>query len=106
VHATPVGQEEPGAPDSAHACLVDPGWITPGSLVLDLVYRPPETELLRRAAAVGAVPIGGLSVFLQQALAQVRHVLVDADGLPGPETLARLLGPDGRSLRGPPCLPQ
>lgn len=66
VHATPVGSS--GGPEGR----VLPSW-TPaaGTFVLDMVYRPHETELLRATAEAGAVPIAGIEMFLAQAAEQV-----------------------------------
>jgi len=44
--------------------------IRPGGLVFDTVYRPPETRLLREAAAAGAGTLDGLSMFVEQGAAQ------------------------------------
>ena len=64
VHTTPLGTDgigEPNVPD-AH--------LRPGVAVLDAVYRPRETTLLRRAAAAGCIPISGERWFLLQAWLQ------------------------------------
>ncbi|MEZ5988738.1 MAG: type I 3-dehydroquinate dehydratase [Planctomycetota bacterium] len=97
VHATPVGSA--GAEDKA--CLLEVGDIPRGSVVLDLVYRPVRTELLRRATEAGARPVSGLWMFLHQAYLQIAHVLGSQAGLPGLESLSLLLGPEGRELREP-----
>jgi shikimate 5-dehydrogenase len=73
--------------------------IVPGSIVLDLVHAPVETELLRRARVRGAVPVSGVDVFLHQALEQIRLVLGDATAIPSTESLALLLGPEARGHR-------
>jgi 3-dehydroquinate dehydratase/shikimate dehydrogenase len=44
--------------------------LRPGSLVLDTVYTPPDTRLLREARARGCQVISGVEVFLAQAAAQ------------------------------------
>ena len=59
VNATPTGMEKyPGMP-------VDAGVLRPGLWVADLVYFPPETELLRRAAAAECrvLPGAGMAIF-------------------------------------------
>ncbi|MFG1946931.1 shikimate dehydrogenase [Nonomuraea sp. NPDC048826] len=59
VHATPTGMaEHPGLPLPA-------GLLRPGLWVADIVYRPLETELLRRARALGCRTLdgGGMVVF-------------------------------------------
>ena len=60
VNATPVGQEEeqPLIPVSA---------LRPGSAVVDLVYHPLETPLVRAAAGAGARAFGGLGMLVHQA---------------------------------------
>ncbi len=65
INATPLGGreavEESPVPASFHL---------PGSVVFDMVYDPPETRLLRDAAAAGCVTIGGLEMLLAQAAVQ------------------------------------
>jgi shikimate dehydrogenase len=61
VNATPVGMTDtPG-------CPIDPASISPNQVVVDLVYDPVDTELLRAARAVGAVAIDGLGMLVHQA---------------------------------------
>jgi 3-dehydroquinate dehydratase/shikimate dehydrogenase len=68
VHATPVGSSDRD-PDER---LV-PDWVpSPGTVVLDMVYQPQQTRLLREAAAAGALPVPGVEMFLAQAAAQVQ----------------------------------
>ncbi len=67
VHATPVGSigREPGE-------RLVPEWRPlPGTAVLDMVYQPRTTALLRDAAAAGAIAIPGAEMFLTQAAAQI-----------------------------------
>ncbi len=60
VNATPVGSEKtPGTP-MGQAPL-------DGRIVFDLVYAPPETELLRMAKAAGCQTIGGIEMLIAQA---------------------------------------
>jgi len=40
--------------------------------VMDAVYNPLETKLLRDAAAAGSTPIGGLGLFIRQGAEQIR----------------------------------
>ena len=47
-----------------------PPKFTPDTLVFDTVYNPPETMLLRQAAAAGAKTVGGIEMFVRQAAAQ------------------------------------
>ncbi len=73
VHATPVGS--PAGP----AGRVLPDWSPrPGCFVLDMVYQPRETELLRAVAAAGGVPVYGMDMFLAQAAEQVACMLGEA----------------------------
>ena len=44
----------------------------PDTVVLDMVYQPRETRLLRDAAAAGARTVPGVDMFLAQAAAQVQ----------------------------------
>jgi len=41
-----------------------------GAVVMDTIYRPRETRLLRAARAQGCVVVDGLELFIQQAAAQ------------------------------------
>lgn len=59
VNATPVGMEKyPGTP-------IDPGLLRRGQWVADIIYFPRETELLRRAQALGCrvLPGGGMAIY-------------------------------------------
>lgn len=68
VNATPIGST---ARDPEERLL--PGWTPPpGTVVMDMVYRPHTTRLLREARAAGAVVIPGVEMFLRQAAAQLR----------------------------------
>lgn len=72
VNATPVGMrggpEERGSP-IPEAALRN---CTPESVVLDSVYTPPETSLLRIARGAGLRTVDGVAVFVAQAAAQFR----------------------------------
>jgi shikimate dehydrogenase len=62
VNTTPVGMWPHVA-----ACIWPHGAVVPAHLaVFDLVYNPPETQLLRRARQSGARAIGGLEMLVQQ----------------------------------------
>ena len=64
VNCTPVGT----FPD-INACLELPfEHLTPAHLVIDLVYNPAETELMKRAKKNGAAVMNGLSMLQHQAL--------------------------------------
>lgn len=52
---------------------VDPSWIIPGSVVMDAVYEPRETRLLRDAASRGARTIPGKWMLVHQAAEQLRE---------------------------------
>ncbi len=63
VHATPVGM----SPKSNDCLFADR---VPAHLVLDMVYNPHDTVLLKRAAAQGATVIHGSEMLLEQAARQ------------------------------------
>ena len=76
---TPVGLR-------AGECPVNPQWLSPGAFVLDVLYHPAETELLRAARAIGCKVRNGESWFTAQAEAQLvwwKHML-------GPEASRRM----------------
>ena len=64
VNATSVGMD-PNAKQS----LVSPQWLRPDLCVMDIVYSPVETELLKEAKAAGARVIGGAGMLLYQGAA-------------------------------------
>lgn len=65
LHCTPVGMH----PKVKETCV--PGsLLTPSLTVMDIVYNPLETRLLRDAKAAGCRTIRGLEMFLNQAIAQ------------------------------------
>ncbi|MBI3272111.1 MAG: type I 3-dehydroquinate dehydratase [Planctomycetes bacterium] len=66
-NTTPVGME-PRAEESPFPAASLPRQ----GLVFDAVYTPPETRLLREAAAAGCVPVSGAGMFELQADAQYR----------------------------------
>lgn len=67
VHCTPVGSL--AQPDELP---LPAEWIRPGTLVLDAVYRPLKTPLLREAMAKGCTAVPGGEWFVRQAEAQFR----------------------------------
>lgn len=69
VHATPVGMKGVGSPGGCPLGL-DPGRLSPGQLVVDLIYAPAETELLAAARRRGAATMNGLGMLVHQAGAQ------------------------------------
>ena len=72
VNATPVGMD--GVAGIGPGSLpVDPSRLRPGQVVVDLVYRPLVTPLLRAAADRGARPVDGLGMLVHQAAHQFRR---------------------------------
>jgi shikimate dehydrogenase len=65
VNTTSVGLGDDASPVPAHA-------LRPDSLVLDAVYEPERTRLLRDAEARGALPISGRWMLIHQAAEQLR----------------------------------
>ncbi|HYF44643.1 MAG TPA: hypothetical protein VD926_00440, partial [Acidimicrobiales bacterium] len=64
VNATSIGMG--AAPDAAEL-PIDPGLLTRGQVVVDLVYEPVETGLLAAARAAGARPVDGVGMLVHQA---------------------------------------
>lgn len=46
---------------------VDPGALAPGTVVMDMTYRPVRTPFLQAAAAAGLTPVDGLAMLIGQA---------------------------------------
>jgi shikimate dehydrogenase len=65
LHCTPVGMH----PKVSESC-VPAGLLKPHLAVMDIVYNPLETQLLRDARANGCRTVKGLEMFLNQAVAQ------------------------------------
>jgi shikimate dehydrogenase len=63
VHCTPVGMW----PNTQASVAFPVGLLTPNHLVMDLVYNPSETLLLRRAKAQGAATLNGADMLRLQA---------------------------------------
>ena len=61
--ATPIGLRENESP-------IDPNLLKSGTTVIDTIYNPPETMLLRKAKEIGCRTINGETWFLAQAEAQ------------------------------------
>ncbi|MDG1404718.1 MAG: shikimate kinase [Planctomycetota bacterium] len=60
IQATTLGSEQqPG-------CVLKARALPAGSLALDMVYRPAETEWLQHAAACGALPVMGAEMLIEQ----------------------------------------
>ena len=71
VNATSVGM---GVAAGADGPLpVDADLLRPGQVVVDLVYQPLETPLLRAARAAGAHPVDGLGMLVHQAALSIRR---------------------------------
>ncbi|MEZ5180776.1 MAG: shikimate dehydrogenase [Acidimicrobiales bacterium] len=70
VNATSVGMGATG-PDAASP--VPDGLLREGQVVVDLVYSPLDTALLRQAAAAGAVVVDGLGMLVHQAALAVER---------------------------------
>lgn len=71
VNATSVGM---GAAVDADGPLPVPAdRLRAGQVVVDAVYQPLETPLLRAAAAAGAVPVDGLGMLVHQAARTIRR---------------------------------
>lgn len=68
VNATSVGMSDP------HLVPMDlpSGWFRAGQLVMDLIYQPAATPLMRVAHAGGARAVNGLSMLVHQARRQVQ----------------------------------
>ncbi|MDO8474312.1 MAG: shikimate dehydrogenase [bacterium] len=65
INATPVGMMP-----NIKECLVPDQYLHKGQIVFDLIYTPPQTELLKRAKRRGAKAISGKEMFLWQAAKQ------------------------------------
>lgn len=73
VNATPVGMEGgPSAGSEVEGTPVPPGRLVGDEVVLDMVYRPPETPLLRAARERGCTVVSGLEMLVLQAAEQYR----------------------------------
>jgi len=67
IHTTPVGMWP-----HADQCLVPENILKEGMVVMDIIYRPVATRLLRMATARGCTAISGIPMLLHQAAAQFR----------------------------------
>jgi shikimate dehydrogenase len=68
VQTTPVGMSP-----QADQCLLNPDSLQKGRVVMDVIYNPLETRLLRLARERGAIPISGLTMFIHQGAEQFRQ---------------------------------
>jgi len=67
IQTTPVGMGP-----HIDLCPVSPEILKPGMVVMDLVYRPVETRLLRMARERGCIAVSGLRMLIYQAAEQFR----------------------------------
>jgi shikimate dehydrogenase len=96
VNATPLGTGGEGMP-------VDASKLS-GIAVLDLVYNPPETELVRIARERGCRAIGGLKMLIRQAAVSERIWFgVEPDERVMEEAALRFLGGLHESSQGQRC---
>ncbi len=65
IHCTPIGMSP-----KVEASCVPAAFLHSGLAVMDIVYNPRETRLLKDAKRAGCVTIPGLEMFLHQAVAQ------------------------------------
>ena len=65
IHCTPMGMSP-----NVHATSVPAALLHAGLTVMDIVYNPRDTQLLKDAKAAGCRTIPGLEMFLHQAAAQ------------------------------------
>lgn len=61
VNTTPVGMHS-----QANQSLVDPIWLRPNLCVMDIIYNPLETKLVKDAKAAGAKVVSGLEMLVYQ----------------------------------------
>ena len=87
VNATPVGM-------GTDELSCDPALLGPQQVVVDLVYHPLETALLRAARDAGALGISGLAMLVHQAVLQ--HELWTGER-PDPEVMR--LATEGELVR-------
>jgi shikimate dehydrogenase len=67
IQTTPVGMYP-----HEDQCIISPSTLKQGMLVMDIIYNPLETRLLRMARARGCVAIDGLGMFIRQGAEQFR----------------------------------
>ncbi|MFH0844103.1 MAG: shikimate dehydrogenase [Pseudomonadota bacterium] len=67
IQTTPVGMYP-----HIEECILSEDTLMEGMVVMDVIYNPHETRLLRMARDRGCVTIGGLSMFIQQGAEQFR----------------------------------
>jgi shikimate dehydrogenase len=89
VNTTPVGLGSDASP-------VPAALLRRGAVVLDAVYDPPETRLLKDARARGARPVSGKWMLVEQAVEQIR---LWSGRTPPAEVLARAFDEAGARAR-------
>jgi len=67
IQTTPIGMHP-----HEDCCSVSPDVLRQGMVVMDVVYNPPETRLLKTAKACGCLTIDGLGMFIHQGAEQFR----------------------------------
>lgn len=67
VQTTPVGMYP-----KDEQCIISPGALKERTVVMDIIYNPFETRLLRIATARGCLTINGLGMFIHQGAEQFR----------------------------------
>ena len=73
VNATPVGMGEVVELDGAPSLPIDPELLSPGQLVVDLVYEPLVTPLVAAAKARGIAAVNGVGMLIHQAALAFRQ---------------------------------
>ena len=68
VQTTPVGMVP-----HEDQCLLEPENLKKGMIVMDVIYNPLETRLIRMARDRGCTPINGLTMFIHQGAEQFRQ---------------------------------
>ena len=68
IQTTPVGLSP-----QADRCLLGPENLEMGMVVMDVIYNPPETRLIRLARERGCAAVSGLTMFLHQGAEQFRQ---------------------------------
>jgi shikimate dehydrogenase len=65
INATPIGMAH--SDESRDSTPIDPAFLSPEHIIVDTIYHPLETELIRSARAVGCVAFNGVGMLLHQA---------------------------------------
>ena len=52
--------------DETHPLLIQAEWLKPETVVYDIVYTPPETQLMKAARGRGCYTVGGLGMLVHQ----------------------------------------